>query len=107
MTNLEHSIQAKLILMRLSLIFIALSLPTSAMSFPGFPRNELPFCPGGGPPGWLNHFDYKRDQNIRRRYPAYQSPFLRPYYNRPPPHNAAYNRAYPNNPYSYAPRARR
>ena len=24
---------------------------------------ELPFCPSGGPPGWMNYFDYKRDQN--------------------------------------------
>ena len=101
MKNLENSIQEKLILMRLALIFIALSLPMKAMPFPGFPRKKLPFCPDGDPPGWLNHFDYKRDQNIRRRYPNYQSHFLRPYYYRSLPHNATYYRPFPYRPYSY------
>ena len=32
---------------------------------------ELPFCPAGGPPGWLNYFNDKRDQNNWRRYSRY------------------------------------
>jgi len=34
---------------------------------------ELPFCPGGGPPGWFNHFNYKRDQNIWHHQNAYRN----------------------------------
>ncbi len=82
---------------------IVLLLPMSAMSFPGFPRKELPFWPGGPPPGRFNHFDYKRDQNIRRHYPNYQSPFLRPY-TIDHCHITPLNyRPYPYRPYSYAP----
>jgi hypothetical protein len=47
-------------------------LPLGSYAFP-----EIPFCPAGGPPGWLNHFNYKRDQNIwrlqQRRY-QYSAP---------------------------------
>jgi hypothetical protein len=78
----QTAIKEKLILIKPTLVFIALFLPASAMSFPDFPRNELPFCPSGGPAGWMNYFDYKRDQNIWRRYPNFQSPYLRPYYQR-------------------------
>ena len=102
MTSLKNSIPAKLIFIKLTLAFIALSLPVSTMSFPGFPRKELPFCPGGGPPGWMNHFDYKQDQKIRQRYPHYQSPYLYPYHYRQLPHNSAYFKPYPYRPYPYA-----
>jgi hypothetical protein len=48
-------------------------LPLDSYAFP-----EIPFCPAGGPPGWLNHFNYKRDQNIwrlqQRRY-QYNTPY--------------------------------
>ncbi len=102
MTTLEIFIQAKLILIKLALVLIALSLPTTAMSFPGFPRKELPFCPGGGPSGWLNYFDYKRDQNIRRRYQNYQHPNLQSYDNKSRPHRSAYSRPYPYSPHSHS-----
>jgi len=62
-------------------IVIIITLTANAS---GYPLYELPFCPGGGPPGWMNHFNYKRDQNIRRHNPYYQSPYLRPYLQRAP-----------------------
>ena len=47
--------------------FLSILPLDSSYAFP-----EIPFCPAGGPPGWLNHFNYKRDQNIwrlqQRRY---------------------------------------
>ena len=64
--------------------FIFLILCTLTSVSHAFP--ELPFCPAGGPPGWLNHFNYKRDQNILRHYaqnnlPAYgQTGYYRPRY---------------------------
>jgi len=98
------------VLSKLFALLVTASLPTTSHAFP-----ELPFCPAGGPPGWMNHYNYKRDQNIWRRYsqyalPAYNqpanywpnsgygyTPAYLPYYNRPynyswPPYN--YNRNY-------------
>lgn len=50
-------------------IFVSM-LPIDSYAFP-----EIPFCPAGGPPGWLNHFNYNREQNIwraqHRRYQYY------------------------------------
>ncbi len=40
-----------------------LAVPFNAFAF----FTELPFCPSGGPPGWMNYFDHKRDQNIWRQ----------------------------------------
>ena len=91
------------VLFKLSIIFIITSLSANSYAFP-----ELPFCPAGGPPGWMNHLNHKRDQNIWRHYlqnasPAYfrpnngYTPAYLPNYNRPynystPPYN--YNRNY-------------
>ena len=59
-------------------------LPLDSYAFP-----EIPFCPAGGPPGWLNHFNHKRDQNIwrlqHRQYqnssiPRHASSYYRPSY---------------------------
>jgi hypothetical protein len=63
---------------KLVLILIAISVAPDVFSRSGYPRKELPFCPGGGPPGWMNYFDYKRDQNIMRRYPLSRPAYLRP-----------------------------
>jgi hypothetical protein len=90
MTKLKNAIKENLILIKPTLVFIVLFFPVSAMSFPSFPRNELPFCPSGGPTGWMNYFDYKKNQNIRRRYPDLQSLYLRPYYQRPPQNGQNY-----------------
>lgn len=74
-----------------SVIILLLStFSTSGYAFP-----ELPFCPAGGPTGWLNHFNYKRDQNIwrrhsqyrpavynKRRYPGYYYPAYNPVHRR-------------------------
>ncbi len=74
------------VLTKFLLILIALCLSTNC-----FARWEIPFCPAGGPPGWMNYFDDKRDQNIWRHYlnypPAnsYQN-YYRPVYNRPVPY---------------------
>ena len=44
-----------------------------------FAAKELSFCPAGGPTGWLNHFNYKRDKNIlshyQRKYPGRPFPY--------------------------------
>lgn len=82
----------------LFLIFTIASLTTNSYAFP-----ELPFCPAGGPPGWMNHFNYKRDQNIWRHYSAY--PYPSPAYNRPayywPSQGYGYSPNY-NRPYGYS-----
>ena len=52
----------------LSLLFlISASFSVSVLAYP-----EIPFCPAGGPPGWMNYMDYKRDQN-RWRHNRYSS----------------------------------
>ena len=45
-----------------------LSLSTNLSAYP-----EIPFCPAGGAPGWMNYIDYKRNQNKwqHNRYPNY------------------------------------
>jgi len=70
-------------------LLIFSSLTGTSQAFP-----ELPFCPAGGPPGWLNHFIHKRDQNNLRHYaqtnlPAYgQSGYY------PPPYGYGYAPVY-------------
>jgi hypothetical protein len=62
---------------------------TGAQAFP-----EIPFCPLGGPPGWLNRIF---DDDDHRYYPP-------PYYSPPPPVAAPYwNRGgiYPYPPPNY------
>jgi len=60
----------------LGLILITYSLIISKQVLAA---KELSFCPAGGPTGWLNHFDYKRDKNIlsqyQRRYPGRPFPY--------------------------------
>lgn len=53
-------------LLKLFIIVVAGTFTTRISAFP-----ELPFCPAGGPPGWLNYFNDKRDKNIWRRYSRY------------------------------------
>ena len=50
------------------LTLICLSLSTNLSAYP-----EIPFCPAGGAPGWMNYIDYKRNQNRWQQssYPAY------------------------------------
>lgn len=74
-----------------SKIFIICLITTASQSSSA--RNELPFCPSGGPPGWMNYFDNKRDQNIRRHqnYPSYNyRPWYRSDYNRSSANGPAY-----------------
>jgi len=69
---------------KLFIIITAITLSSASHAFP-----ELPFCPAGGPPGWMNYFNDKRDQNLWQRYhryppPAYRQPvYYRPNYNPP------------------------
>lgn len=57
---------------------------------------EIPFCPAGGPPGWFNHFNYKRDQNIWQRQMAYNN-MLQQQARRPSaPNRPVQNRLAPN-----------
>jgi hypothetical protein len=48
-----------------------------------YPRDEIAFCPSGGPTGWMNYFD-KRDREKRWnrywRYRQYQQPVQPGYY---------------------------
>ncbi len=79
----------------------------SGYSDAGYAFPELPFCPAGGPPGWLNYFNYKRDQNILRHNAQYALPAYAPpaYYQ--PRYNYSYTpvyRGYDNRPnYYYSP----
>jgi hypothetical protein len=68
-----HIIQGKLhkglamkALLKSFIILYACLLTSRSYAFP-----EIPFCPAGGPPGWLNYFNDKRDQNIWHRYSRY------------------------------------
>ena len=61
------------------LIVITITLSTNSLA-----RSEIPFCPAGGPPGWMNYFDYKRDRNIRQYYTSH--PPANFYYNYYPGH---------------------
>lgn len=81
------------VLLKLLIIFVFASLATNSHAFP-----ELPFCPAGGPPGWINYFNDKRDQNIWRHYLQNTAPAYRPNHNMPynyyaPPYR--YNRGLP------------
>ena len=91
-------------LLKLLIIFISSVLTANSHAFP-----ELPFCPGGGPPGWMNYFNDKRDQNIRRHYaPQYSPAFRQPshynsYYGYNPAARPDHNRPYryPSTSYNY------
>ena len=50
----------------LTLTFLPLS--TNLSAYP-----EIPFCPAGGAPGWMNYIDYKRNQKRwqNNNYPVY------------------------------------
>jgi len=41
------------------IFLVSASLSPNIIAYP-----EIPFCPAGGAPGWMNYMDYKRDQNI-------------------------------------------
>ena len=92
--------------LKLSIVLVSALLSTNSYAFP-----ELPFCPGGGPPGWMNHFNYKRDQNIWRHYsqyrnPAYSRAVNQPVYNAPlnyTPNNYAPAYSRPVNRYEHPP----
>ena len=89
----------------LNKLFVILIISASSTNSYAFP--ELPFCPAGGPPGWLNHFNFNRDQNIWRRYSRYNSPAYNTgrypgYYG--PAYSPAYRpNSYPVIPYTNAP----
>jgi hypothetical protein len=66
------------VLFKFLVILVISSLASASYAFP-----ELPFCPAGGPPGWMNHFNHKHEQNIWRHYyrnnaPAYYYPAYAP-----------------------------
>jgi len=56
---------------------LMLSMPTVTSAY-----RELPFCPSGGPPGWMNYFDYRQDKNNWRNYYRNQN-HQQPYSTRP------------------------
>jgi len=67
-----------------SLLITLLSLSFTSPSF-AFP--ELPFCPAGGPPGWLNRFTHNHDHYRWRNQNTYRTPqHYRPAYNQPGPY---------------------
>ena len=41
---------------------VSISLSSGIFAYP-----EIPFCPAGGAPGWMNYLDYKRNQNSWQR----------------------------------------
>lgn len=90
-------------LLKSIIILYACLLTARSYAFP-----EIPFCPAGGPPGWLNYFNDKRDQNIRHRYSrytpgAYNAGQYQGYH--VPAYNPGYRRYdYIEQPYTYIPR---
>ena len=90
-------------LLKLFIIVVAGTFAARTGAFP-----EFPFCPAGGPPGWLNYLNDNHDKNIWRRYslynpyvqnasryPGYPAPVYGPAY-------MQYNYVQP--PYIYTPR---
>jgi hypothetical protein len=65
---------------------LLLIISTFTFTIDSLARKEIPFCPAGGPPGWMNYFDHKRDENKWRRYknipPAYNQ-YYYPVYGQP------------------------
>ena len=55
----------KMLTMQL-LILLSLLMTNTAFAFP-----EIPFCPAGGPPGWMNYLESRHNQNkwYGRQYP--------------------------------------
>ncbi len=49
------------------LLFLIASLPTSS-----FAMKEFPFCPSGGPQGWMNYFEHRHNKNLWQQYNQYQ-----------------------------------
>jgi len=78
-------------------IFIVLSLTTAQNSY-AWP--ELPFCPSGGPPGWMNYFDYKRDKNNWRNH--FRNQNFQRYYSAQPERHSSFQNS-PDNNSTYPP----
>ncbi|HHJ35091.1 MAG TPA: hypothetical protein ENJ87_04935 [Gammaproteobacteria bacterium] len=70
---------------KLLALLVVSSLPRYSHAFP-----ELPFCPEGGPPGWMNHFRHDRNHYIRQHYPRYATPV----YNQPTYYRRGYAPTY-------------
>lgn len=83
-------------------LLVSASLSSSIFAYP-----EIPFCPAGGAPGWMNYLDYKRNQNswqhsqYASRYPALNhtrfnqyGPNYTPHINRQNTAPAAYHTPY-------------
>jgi len=80
-------------------LFVSLILLTPTIA-PAY--TELPFCPSGGPPGWMNYFDYRQDKKNWRNHFRNQN-YQRYYSVRPERY-----RSYQNSPGNgYSPRSRR
>lgn len=77
------------IIKQLSILFFAL-IPTCVYAYP-----EIPFCPAGGPPGWINYLNKKNHNNWHNR--NYQTSYY--------PNIYRSNQSYPtvNNRHYYAP----
>lgn len=71
MKHLSIPIPARNLQLKTLLACMVLSFSQNSFAF-----MELPFCPAGGPPGWMNYFDHKREQNKwhRRNYPSFNYP---------------------------------
>lgn len=88
------------------MIKVILILLVSTLSFNANAFPELPFCPMGGPPGWmnrfLNHHDYDRPPVFYQPqgyYPQSRAYLPQPFrYEQAPIVPADYNRAYSRNP---------
>ena len=66
---------------------LLLIISTLCFSIDSQARKEIPFCPAGGPPGWMNYFDHERDRNKWKRYnkiPPADNKFYYPVYGQPP-----------------------
>jgi hypothetical protein len=62
---------------------VSASSSVSVLAYP-----EIPFCPAGGAPGWMNYLDYKRNQN------RWQHNYYSGHY--PPINSAQFNQYTPN-----------
>jgi hypothetical protein len=62
--------------MKTALIIILLFSHT-ALYASGYPRDELEFCPAGGPTGWMNYFDKKHNEKALKHYYRMQHAYYR------------------------------
>jgi len=83
---------------RTMLMIGTLTFTANAYAFP-----EIPFCPGGGPPGWVNYFNDKREQNKWRHYSPNYDAIQHRGNMQPTGNHPRYRQPYKNRPLNYRP----